>query len=204
MTAKSAASKRYRRPIERRSALARDEAQIEVLMPLRDNEPTDAETLLRDEPKGRKQQLRLWLRLLSCTNLITAEIRRRLRSEFEFTLPRFDLMAQLDRAPDGLRLGELSKRMMVSNGNLTGLVDRLVEEGYVRRVGDPSDGRASVVRLTKSGAETFKNLAAAHEAWLTRMIDGLSAGAAERLMTDLAALKRSVAEVAATYDAERD
>lgn len=173
-------------------------------MPLRDNEHTDVETLLRDEPKGRKQQLRLWLRLLSCTNLITAEIRRRLRGEFEFTLPRFDLMAQLDREPDGLRLGELSKRMMVSNGNLTGLVDRLVEEGYVRRVGDPSDGRASVVRLTKSGAETFKNLAAAHEAWLARMFGGLSGGAAERLMSDLAALKRSVVEVAASYDADRD
>jgi DNA-binding MarR family transcriptional regulator len=200
--AKSVASKKCLRAAEQR--YADNDTHTEVLMPLRDNERTDVETLLRDEPKGRKQQLRLWLRLLSCTNLITAEIRRRLRSEFEFTLPRFDLMAQLDREPDGLRLGELSKRMMVSNGNLTGLVDRLVEEGYVRRVDDPSDGRASVVRLTKSGAETFRNLAAAHEAWLARLFDGLSPGAAERLMSDLAALKRSVVEVAASYDSERD
>src|SRR5579864_5917963 len=78
-------------------------------------ERTDVETLVRDEAKGRKQDLRLWLRLLSCTNLITAEIRQQLRGEFKFTLPRFDLMAQLDRAPEGLRLGELSKRMMVTN-----------------------------------------------------------------------------------------
>jgi DNA-binding MarR family transcriptional regulator len=199
MTAKSVASRKYPGAAGQKSA----DDEAEVLMPLRDNERTDVETLVRDEPKGRKQQLRLWLRLLSCTNLITAEIRRRLRNDFEFTLPRFDLMAQLDREPDGLRLGELSKRMMVSNGNLTGLVDRLVEEGYVRRVDDPSDGRASVVRLTKSGAETFKTLAAAHEEWLTRLFDGLSPGAAERLMSDLAALKRSVVEVAALSDSER-
>ena len=161
-------------------------------MPTRELEHTDVEALVRDEPKGRKNQLRLWLRLLSCTNLITAEIRQRLRGEFEFTLPRFDLMAQLDREPEGLRLSELSKRMMVTNGNLTGLVERLIEEGYVRRVDDPSDGRASVVRLTKAGTEIFQRLAAAHEAWLATLFDGLSADATERLMKDLAALKRSV------------
>jgi DNA-binding MarR family transcriptional regulator len=166
----------------------------------REFEHTDVETLVRDEPKGSKHQLRLWLRLLSCTNLITAEIRQRLRSEFEFTLPRFDLMAQLDREPNGLRLSELSKRMMVTNGNLTGLVDRLIEEGYVRRVDDPSDGRASVVRLTKAGMEIFKKLAAAHEAWLATLFNGLSPEAAERLMKDLAALKHSVVEVGIAYD----
>jgi len=171
-------------------------------MPLRDD--TDVETLVRDEPKGRKHQLRLWLRLLSCTNLITAEIRQRLRSEFEFTLPRFDLMAQLYREPNGLRLGELSKRMMVTNGNLTGLVDRLIEEGYVSRIGDPSDGRASVVRLTKSGSDTFKNLASAHEAWLAALFDGLNTAATERLMNDLATLKRSVVEVSDFYEDDRD
>ena len=169
-------------------------------MPARELERTDVETLVRDEPKGSKHQLRLWLRLLSCTNLITAEIRQRLRGEFEFTLPRFDLMAQLDRESNGLRLSELSKRMMVTNGNLTGLVDRLIEEGYVRRVDDPSDGRASVVRLTKSGADIFKKLAAAHEAWLATLFDGLNADASERLMKDLASLKRSVVEVSISYD----
>jgi DNA-binding MarR family transcriptional regulator len=171
-------------------------------MPPRELEHTDVETLVRNEPKGSKHQLRLWLRLLSCTNLITAEIRQRLRSEFEFTLPRFDLMAQLDREPNGLRLSELSKRMMVTNGNLTGLVDRLIEEGYVRRVDDPTDGRASVVRLTRAGADIFKKLAAAHEAWLATLFDELKPEAAERLMQDLAALKRSVVEVGIFYDCD--
>ena len=171
-------------------------------MPPRELEHTDVETLVRDEPKGSKHQLRLWLRLLSCTNLITAEIRQRLRSEFEFTLPRFDLMAQLDREPNGLRLSELSKRMMVTNGNLTGLVDRLIEEGYVRRVDDPTDGRASVVRLTRVGADIFRKLAAAHEAWLATLFDELNPEAAERLMQDLAALKRSVVEVGISYDCD--
>jgi DNA-binding MarR family transcriptional regulator len=174
-----------------------DIADIEVPMPPRDD--TDVETLVRDEPKGHKHELRLWLRLLSCTNLITAEIRQRLRGEFEFTLPRFDLMAQLYREPDGLRLGELSRRMMVTNGNLTGLVDRLIEEGYVSRIGDPSDGRAWVVRLTRSGSDTFKNLAAAHESWLATLFDGLNSAATERLMNDLATLKRSVVEVSDSY-----
>lgn len=169
-------------------------------MPPREVEHTDVETLVRDEPKGSKHQLRLWLRLLSCTNLITAEIRQRLRGEFEFTLPRFDLMAQLDREPNGLRLSELSKRMMVTNGNLTGLVERLIEEGYVRRVDDPTDGRASVVRLTRAGADIFKKLAAAHEAWLATLFNELNPEAAERLMQDLAALKRSVVEVGISYD----
>jgi DNA-binding MarR family transcriptional regulator len=137
---------------------------------------------------------------LSCTNLVTAEIRQRLRTEFEFTLPRFDLMAQLDREPNGLRLSELSKRMMVTNGNLTGLVDRLIEEGYVRRVDDPSDGRASVVRLTKSGSDTFKKLASAHEAWLASLFDGLTESAVERLMSDLGTLKRSVVEFGVAYE----
>lgn len=166
----------------------------------RDFEHTDVEALVRDEPKGSKHQLRLWLRLLSCTNLITAEIRQRLRTEFEFTLPRFDLMAQLDREPNGLRLNELSKRMMVTNGNLTGLVDRLIEEGYVRRVDDPSDGRASLVRLTKAGTDVFKKLAVAHETWLAALFDELSPDAAGRLMKDLATLKRSVVAAGIAYD----
>ncbi len=165
------------------------------------DEHIDIETLVRDEPKGRKSELRLWLRLLSCANLITAEIRQRLRGEFAFTLPRFDLMAQLHREPDGLRLSELSKRMMVSNGNITGLVERLIEEGYVSRLGDPNDGRASVVRLTKSGAETFQKLAAAHEAWLAALFGGLDQAATERLMRDLAALKRSVVDAGGLAEA---
>ena len=95
--------------------------------------PLDAETKVAERPADHKAELRLWLRLLTCEQLIEAEVRRRLRDSFDVTLPRFDLMAQLDRAPNGMTLGELSQRMMVSNGNVTGLVDRLVAQGLIRR-----------------------------------------------------------------------
>ena len=91
--------------------------------------PLDAETKVAERPDDHKTELRLWLRLLTCTTLIENEVRRRLRDNFDITLPRFDLLAQLDRAPNGMTLGELSQRMMVSNGNITGLVDRLVGAG---------------------------------------------------------------------------
>lgn len=156
---------------------------------------TDVEAMVRDEPDGRKRHLRLWLRLLSCTNLISAEIRQRLRGEFDFTLPRFDLMAQLYREPEGLRLGELSKRMMVSNANVTALVDRMIAEGFVSREAVLEDRRALVVRLTKAGTTAFAQIATAHEAWLTSMFGELDSATIERLMQELALVKRSVIKV---------
>ena len=119
----------------------------------------DLETVAR----GGKAQLRLWLRLLSTTNIISAQIRRRLREKFDVTLPAFDLMAQLDREPKGLRLGELSKRMMVTNGNLTGLVERLVQEGLILRETDPQDRRAFIVRLSRAGKTKFAGYARENE-----------------------------------------
>ena len=95
--------------------------------------PLDAETKAVEMPDDHRDELRLWLRLLTCSTLIEGEVRRRLRERFDVTLPRFDLMAQLDKAPDGMMLSDLSKRMMVSNGNLTGLVDRLVASGHIDR-----------------------------------------------------------------------
>ena len=160
---------------------------------------TDVEAMVRDEPYGRKQHLRLWLRLLSCTNLISAEIRQRLRAEFDFTLPRFDLMAQLYREPEGLRLGELSKRMMVSNANVTALVDRLTTEGFVSREAVLEDRRALVVRLTKAGTTAFAQIATAHEAWLTSMFSELDNATIDGLMHELASLKRSVIKVTTAH-----
>ncbi|MEW6254928.1 MAG: MarR family transcriptional regulator [Pseudomonadota bacterium] len=160
----------------------------------------DVEALVRDEPAGSKMELRLWLRLLSCSNLISAEIRRRLRTEFDVTLPRFDVMAQLHREPNGLRLGDLSRRMMVTNGNITGLIDRLVEEGLVIRETDPSDRRATTVRLTRAGTTMFRMMASAHEAWIHEMFAGLSARRVSELLDDLDALKRSVSRVVLASD----
>jgi DNA-binding MarR family transcriptional regulator len=137
--------------------------------------PVDAETALAGSPPGHKDELRLWLRLLTCTNLVEAEIRRRLRRDFDTTLPRFDLLAQLERAPEGLTLGEVSRRMMVSNGNVTGLAARLEEEGLIARRTLRTDRRAQVLRLTPRGRREFARQSAAHEGWIAELLGGLSA-----------------------------
>ena len=120
-----------------------------------------------------KPELRLWLRLLTCTNLLEGEIRRRLRQEFSTTLPRFDLLAQLDRASGGLTLTDLSNRMMVSNGNMTGLVDILVDNNLVERLPDPDDRRSTRVALTTLGKKHFDAMTPAHESWINGMLEGL-------------------------------
>src|SRR4051812_13012170 len=122
----------------------------------------DLETALAGTPAGRKANLRLWLRMLSCVNLIEAEIRRRLREQFATTLPRFDLLAQLDRMPDGLTLGEISRRMMVSNGNVTALAAGLVADGMVERRAHPTDRRVHRLCLTPYGRRQFELQSAAH------------------------------------------
>jgi len=121
------------------------------------------------------QALKLWLRMLSCTVRVEDAIRSRLRTSFGITLPRFDLMAQLERHPDGLRMGELSKRMMVTGGNVTGIVDQLEKEKLVERVADPQDKRAFVVRLTKAGRHAFAEMAAVHEGWVAELFAGIPA-----------------------------
>jgi DNA-binding MarR family transcriptional regulator len=110
--------------------------------------------------------LKLWVRMLSCTVRVENTIRSRLRTTFGITLPRFDLMAQLERHPDGLRMGELSKRMMVTGGNVTGIADQLEREELVARVPDPQDGRAFMLKLTPRGRTVFAQMAAVHEGWV--------------------------------------
>ena len=153
--------------------------------------PLDAETMALEAPGNHKAELRLWLRMLTCTNLIEAEIRRRLRERFDVTLPRFDLMAQLDRAPDGMTLSQASRRMMVSNGNLTALVERLVASGHVARRTHEGDRRVQVVSLTPEGRRAFRQMAKAHEDWMAEIFAGLSAAGLDTLMASLAEVKRS-------------
>src|ERR1051326_896789 len=104
--------------------------------------PLDAETKVAERPGDHKAELRLWLRLFTCKTVIDSEVRRRLREQFGVTFPRFDMSVQLDKNPAGMTLGELSKRMMVTNGNVTGLVERLVTEGLLDRRPSPNDRRA--------------------------------------------------------------
>ncbi len=153
--------------------------------------PLDAETKAAERPGDHKAELRLWLRLLTCTNLIEGEIRRRLRDSFDVTLPRFDLMAQLDKTPSGMTLGELSSRMMVSNGNVTGLVERLVTDGMLTRRAAPNDRRAQIVSLTAEGRRTFRAMARTHEGWIAEVFAGLSTTETETLMRMLAKTKTS-------------
>jgi DNA-binding MarR family transcriptional regulator len=153
--------------------------------------PLDSETKVSERPADHEAELRLWLRLLTCTTLIEGEIRRRLRDSFDVTLPRFDLLAQLDKAPNGMTLGELSQRMMVSNGNVTGLSERLVEQGLLDRRASPTDRRAQIVSLTAEGRRVFRTMARTHEDWIADIFSGLSATEIETLMNLLAKTKAS-------------
>jgi DNA-binding MarR family transcriptional regulator len=160
--------------------------------------PLDAETKAIERPGDHKNELRLWLRLLSCTTLIEHEMRRRLRDTFDITLPRFDLMAQLDKTTSGMKLGELSQRLMVSNGNITGLVDRLLAQGLLDRQPAPNDRRAHLVRLTAEGRRSFRTMAAAHEDWIAGIFSDFTATERETLMRLLskakAAARRAMSE----------
>jgi DNA-binding MarR family transcriptional regulator len=138
--------------------------------------------------------LRLWLRLLTCSQLIERQVRTRLRNRFDITLPRFDLMSQLERHAAGLKMNELSRLMMVTGGNITGIVDQLVKEGLVERVDDASDRRAWRVRLTRAGDKAFAEMARAHEEWVVELLSGLSRRDADSLMQLLARLKQVTLE----------
>ena len=142
-------------------------------------------------PDG-KSRLRLWLRLLTCSGLVERAVRRRLRQEFAATLPRFDLMAALDRAPAGLTMGELSAHLKVSNGNVTGVVERLVREGLVERTALPTDRRSFKVALTATGRAAFAAMAERHAGWIDRLLGDLSDGEIEQLMGLLARLRRTI------------
>ncbi len=141
-----------------------------------------------------KERLRLWLKLLKTSGLIEDELRRRLRAEFGSTLPRFDVMSALSRSPDGLKMSEISKMLRVSNGNITGIVDKLSEEGLALRVAVPGDRRAHLVRLTKKGVRAFDELAKAHEVWVDEILSGLNADDIDGMIRRLDHLNHSISE----------
>jgi DNA-binding MarR family transcriptional regulator len=159
--------------------------------------PRDAETRVAERPADHVVELRLWLRLLTCTTMIEDEVRRRLREQFDTTLPRFDLLAQLDKMPDGITLGELSQRMMVTNGNVTGLVDRLVTEGLIARRASPRDRRVQIVRLTAAGRRTFRTMARANGDWISEVFAGLDTDDIEAMMRLLTKTKASASKAIA-------
>jgi DNA-binding MarR family transcriptional regulator len=133
-------------------------------------------------------KLRLWVRLLRAVRVVDVELRRRLRAEFGETLPRFDVMAALARKESGMTMTEVSRLLMVSNGNVTGIVDRLVAEGLVVRSANAQDRRATFVRLTHKGMRHFGRMAEAHEGWVNSILAGFERAQSEKLIGTLDAL----------------
>jgi DNA-binding MarR family transcriptional regulator len=155
-------------------------------MPDAEGAPDLATRLTQDH----HQSLKLWLRMLSCTTRIENEIRSRLRTTFDITLPRFDLMAQLERHPDGLRMGELSKRMMVTGGNITGITDQLEQEKLVERMPDPKDRRVYTVKLTEAGRRAFARMAQVHEGWIAELLQDMTPDDKAQLIGLLSQMKQ--------------
>ena len=153
----------------------------------------DRETIAR---AGDHRALRIWLRLLTCTQLIERSVRSRLRERFATTLPRFDLMAQLERHVEGLKMSQLSRLLMVTGGNVTAIVDQLEKEGLVERLEEPADRRAFRIRLTRAGEKSFAEMARAHEEWVVELLAGMSRRDQDELLKLLAKLKQHAVEVA--------
>jgi DNA-binding MarR family transcriptional regulator len=152
----------------------------------------DREFIVRREDHS---ALRVWLRLLTCTQLIERRVRSGLREEFGTTLPRFDLMAQLERYREGLKMNELSRLLMVTGGNVTAIVDQLEKEGLVERLDEPADRRAFRIRLTRAGEKAFAEMARVHEQWVVELLAGLSRKERDDLLKLLAKVKSHAAEV---------
>ena len=155
---------------------------------------TDRETIARSDDH---RALRIWLRPLTCTQLIERQVRTRLRESFGTTLPRFDLMAQLERHPEGLKMNALSRLLMVTGGNVTAIVDQLEKEGLVERLEEPADRRAFRIRLTRAGEKSFAEMARAHEEWVVELLAGMSRREQDELLKLLAKVKQHAAEVEA-------
>jgi DNA-binding MarR family transcriptional regulator len=161
-------------------------------MPSAADRRIDRESIARSEDH---HALRIWLRLLTCTQLIERQVRSRLRERFATTLPRFDLMAQLERHTGGLKMNELSRLLMVTGGNVTAIVDQLEHEGLVERLDDADDRRAFRIRLTRAGERGFAEMARAHEDWVVELLAGLSPREQEELLKLLAKVKQHTVEV---------
>jgi DNA-binding MarR family transcriptional regulator len=140
-----------------------------------------------------KQSLRLWLRLLACENLIEQTVRARLRIAFDITLPQFDVLSELEHAGSALTMSQLSQKLMVSNGNVTGVVDRLERDGLVRRRASSTDRRVQYIELTGQGISLFRDIASEHEHWIENLLGDLSPGEIKALIAGLGKAKDSIA-----------
>jgi DNA-binding MarR family transcriptional regulator len=132
-----------------------------------------------------KARLRLWIRLLRATRIVEAQTRELFKERFNVTVPRFDVLAALYRKPEGMLMSEISRFLLVSNGNVTGIVDRLVSDGFVVRSQRNGDRRTSFVRLTTAGRAAFAEMSAAHEGWIDRLFGAVSEREADQISAKL-------------------
>ena len=149
----------------------------------------DHETRLQEDDH---HSVKLWLRLLTCSSMIETSLRTALRESFDTTLPRFDLLAQLERVPDGLTMGQLSQRMMVSGGNVSGIASQLVKEGLIDRNPVPDNRRTFIVKLTPKGRRSFRKMAEQHEHWVISMLGHLKSDEVDQLMDLLQRVKQGI------------
>jgi DNA-binding MarR family transcriptional regulator len=138
-----------------------------------------------ERPAANKERLRLWIRLLRAARIVEGELRERLKRDFDSTLPRFDVLAALYRQPEGMLMSDLSRFLLVSNGNVTGIVDRLVSDGFVVRSSRQGDRRTSIVRLTDAGTARFQAMAEAHEGWIAELLGEVGEAEAGKLSSML-------------------
>ena len=139
-----------------------------------------------------KEAIRTWLRLLSCEMLIEQKLRSLFRSNFSVTLPQFDVLSELERAGEKMTMSELSRELMVSNGNVTGVIDRLEKHGFVTRTRAEHDRRVQFIALTTKGRAEFDVMAEHHERWLDDMMSDLSINDMARLQKLLLKARNSV------------
>jgi DNA-binding MarR family transcriptional regulator len=139
-----------------------------------------------------KLSQQLWLRLSSCASVVEKRVRARLEQEFATTLPRFEVLAAIERHPTGLTISQVSRAIMVSNGNVTAVANRLLEDGWIVRTVDSHDRRVATVRLTRKGRAAFARMANAQAEWIDRMFAELADGELDELMKRLGDLRRSV------------
>ncbi len=158
-----------------------------------ENKAQTAIDKLEQTPR-RKMALRIWLRILTSAQLIEKEVRRRFRTEFDTTLPRFDVMAALAREPEGQTMGDVSHWLLVSSGNLTGIISRLVKDGMVTRTQSSGDRRSHLVKLSAKGQKEFKRMSRKHEKWVKDMLCGLTREEMATLDELLTKVKKSLAE----------
>lgn len=147
-------------------------------------------TRLAENAETRKNRLRLWLNILRTTRYVENALREEMRVSYDQTLPRFEILAMLERSENGLRMSALSEKLMVSNGNVTGIIERLVQDGLVERLSVPGDKRATLVRLTHKGEAVFAEMADVHERWVNELLDSVTAEDAELMSEQLTEVRR--------------